>query len=159
MRGYTCWVCHWNGLRCGAVLLALIFVLLTPAQAAEYRAGNLLVGDPWSRPTPPAATVGAVYFSVMNAGPTADRLMSISSPIARTVEIHETSMVKGIMQMRAVTSVDCPPGATVKVEPGGLHVMLIGLTGPLKAGLEFPLSLRFRDAGAVTVRVLVGDRE
>jgi periplasmic copper chaperone A len=130
-----------------------------PVPAAEYRAGDLVVAQPWSRPTPPVATVGAVYFSLTNVGRKADRLMSISSPIASNVEIHESRQVQGIVQMRALTALECPPGATVKSEPGGLHVMLLGLSRPLLAGMEFPLSLRFRDAGVLTVLVRVGERQ
>lgn len=60
--------------------------------------------------------------------------------------------------MRAVASIDCPPGVT-KIEPGGVHIMLLGLTAPLTAGTRFPLNLQFRDAGGLTVYVLVGGRE
>jgi periplasmic copper chaperone A len=141
----------------GAALLASLLTSAQPAPAAEYSAANLTVVGLWSRPTPPAATVGAVYFSITNAGRTADRLIGLSSPVARTVEIHESRMVQGIMQMRAVAFVECPPGTAVKIEPGGLHVMLIGLMRPLEAGMEFPLSLRFRDAGVLTVQVPVRD--
>jgi copper(I)-binding protein len=149
---------------CAAALLVLVFLVHVPARAAEsraaeYRAGNLVVTGPWSRPTPPVATVGAVYFSMANVGRTADRLIAISTPIARKVEIHEDHNVQGTVQMRAVESVECPPGVTVKAEPGGLHVMLLDLVRPLVAGMEFPLSLRFRDAGVLTVQVAVGARE
>jgi len=149
---------------CAAALLVLVFLVHVPARAAEsraaeYRAGNLVVTGPWSRPTPPVATVGAVYFSMANVGRTADRLIAISTPIARKVEIHEDHNVRGTVQMRAVESVECPPGVTVKAEPGGLHVMLLDLVRPLVAGMEFPLSLRFRDAGVLTVQVAVGARE
>jgi periplasmic copper chaperone A len=78
--------------------------------------------------------------------------------IAGKVEIHESRNVEGAMQMRAVTYVECPPGTTVKIEPGGLHVMLIGLTRPLIAGTVFTLTLQFRDAGALTLRVPVEAR-
>jgi copper(I)-binding protein len=130
-----------------------------PAQTVDYRAGDMVVVRPWSRPTPPVATVGVAYFSMTNVGSKADSLIAISSPIARKVEIHESRTVQGIVQMRAVSSVECPPGATLKIEPGGLHVMLLDLTRPLAAGSEFPLSLRFRNAGVVTVQVQVGARE
>jgi periplasmic copper chaperone A len=130
-----------------------------PAWSADYRAGDLIVSQPWARPTPPSATVGAVYFSVTNGGAKADRLLSISSPMARSVEIHESRSVQGMVQMRAIPSLDCPAGAAVKIEPGALHVMLLGLKGPLTPGMEFPLSLRFRDAGVVTVRVSVNAPE
>jgi periplasmic copper chaperone A len=130
-----------------------------PAQAADYRAGDMVVVRPWSRPTPPVATVGVAYFSMTNVGSKADTLITVSSPMARKVEIHENRTVQGIVQMRAVTSVECPPGATVKIEPGGLHVMLLDLNRPLAAGTEFPLSLHFRDAGVLTVQVQVGAPE
>jgi copper(I)-binding protein len=148
-----------NPLGCGAALLCALFIAQAPARAADYRAGSLVVAQPWSRPTPPAATVGVVYFSITNAGLRSDLLIDISSPVARKVEIHETHMEQGTVEMRPVTSVECPPGATVKSAPGGLHVMLIGLAHPLIAGAKFPLSLRFRDAGVLNVQVLVGARE
>jgi len=140
---------------CGAAMTFLCLAAQIPAWGADYRAGDLLVTQPWARPTPPSATVGAVYFSVTNAGRKGDRLMSISSPMARSVEIHESRTVQGMVQMRAVPSVECPPGATVKIEPGALHVMLLDLKGPLTPGMKFPLSLRFRDAGVLAVQVSV----
>jgi copper(I)-binding protein len=142
---------------CGAALLALWF-FQAPAPAAEFRAGWLTVGEAWSPPTPPAATVGAAYFSITNRGHDTDRLLAIASPIARKVEIHESRTVQGTMQMRAVAWIECPPGLT-KIEPGSVHVMLLGLSVPLTAGMQFPLKLEFRDAGSLTIQVQVGARE
>ena len=135
--------------------LAVLLLLAMSARSGDYKAGDLAIADPWSRPTPPIASVGAVYFSITNAGRKADSLLAISSPIARQAEIHESKVVNGTVEMRPVESIECPPGATVRIEPGGLHVMLLGLTHPLAAGTTFPLSLRFRDAGSVTVQVAV----
>jgi periplasmic copper chaperone A len=144
---------------CSAALVIAGLIAAAPLQGAEYRAGDLKVAQPWSRPTPPAAGVGAVYFSITNSGRKADRLTAISSPIADRVEIHESRSAQGMVQMRAVAFVDCPAGATVKSEPGGIHVMLLGLTRPLTEGMEFPLSLHFRDSGILTVQVRVGVQE
>ncbi len=113
------------------------------------------MGEVHSTPTPPVASVGAVYLWVTNHGLQADRLIAVESPIAATVEIHRTTLEKGTMQMRQVTFLDCPPGVTVKIEPGTLHVMLIGLKHPLVAGSTFPLSLKFRDAGMLAAQVSV----
>jgi copper(I)-binding protein len=135
----------------------LLLLANVSARSVDYKTGDLAVTDPWSRPTPPVASVGAVYFSITNGSHKADRLLSISTPIARQVELHETRSVQGTMQMRPVEALECPPGLT-KIEPGGLHVMLLGLTHPLTAGTEFPLTLRFRDAGSLTVQVVVADR-
>jgi periplasmic copper chaperone A len=145
---------HW------ALLVPIAWLIAqAPVHAADYRAGNLIVAQPWSAPTPPVASVGAVYFSVTNSGAKADLLLSVDTPIARNVEIHESREVQGSVRMREVASVECPPGVTVKIAPGGLHVMLLGLTRPLTAGMTFPASLHFRDAGVMTVQVLVTARE
>ena len=140
-------------------MLVLWFIAQAPALPADDRVGDLLVTQAWSPPTAPAVTVGAVYFSMTNAGRKADRLIALSSPIARQVQMHESRTVQGVVQMRPVTSVECLPGVTVKSEPGGLHVMLLDLNRPLAAGMKFPLVLRFRDAGPVTIQVPVGARE
>jgi periplasmic copper chaperone A len=140
-----------NHLLCGAALLGLAVL----ARAADFRSGDLLVSQPWARPTPPTATVGAVYFAITNLGKKADRLLAISTPLADKVEMHDSRTVQGVLEMRAVDFVECPPGATVKAQPGGLHVMLQGLKQPLAAHAQFPLTLRFRDAAALTVQVQV----
>ncbi|MEP6884529.1 MAG: copper chaperone PCu(A)C [Gammaproteobacteria bacterium] len=144
---------------CTAALLTAWLVAQPAAEAADFRAGNLVVSRPWSSPTPPVATVGAVYFSISNTGSKTDRLTALSSPAARRVEIHENRRAQGMMRMRALDFVDCPPGSTVKIEPGGMHIMLVGLTAPLTPGMEFPLSLTFRDSGILKIMVTVSVRE
>jgi periplasmic copper chaperone A len=125
------------------------------AQTAETRIGNLIVTEARARATPPGISVGAVYFSIRNTGSTADRLLSVSTPVASKVELHESRMLNGVMEMREVASVECPPGATVKASPGGLHVMLLDLAGPLEAGTLLSVSLHFRDAGVLTLKAPV----
>jgi copper(I)-binding protein len=124
------------------------------AKTAESRIGNLIV-EVRARATPPGISVGAIYFSIKNTGSAADRLVSVSTPVAGKVELHETHLVNGVMQMREVTSVECPAGATVKATPGGLHVMLLGLAAPLAAGTQINVSLQFRDAGVLMLKVPV----
>jgi copper(I)-binding protein len=125
------------------------------AQAADAHIGNLIVTEARARATPPGIPVGAIYFSIRNTGGTADRLLSVSTPVAAKVQLHESRMVNGVMEMREVTSVECPPGATVKATPGGLHVMLLGLAAPLAAGSDLTVSLHFRDAGVLTLKAPV----
>jgi periplasmic copper chaperone A len=124
------------------------------AKAAESHIGSLIV-EVHARATPPGISVGAIYFSIKNTGSTADRLLSVSTPAAARVEIHESRQSQGMMQMREVSSVDCPPGATVTAAPGGLHVMLLGLAAPLAAGSDLEVSLHFRDAGVLTLKAPV----
>ena len=60
-----------------------------------------------------------------------------------------------IMRMRPVPGIDVAPGKPVELKPGGLHIMLVGLTRPLQAGESFPLTLTFQNAAPVTVIVKV----
>jgi periplasmic copper chaperone A len=121
----------------------------------RFQAGPIEVGDVRSAPTPPVASVGSVYLWITNHGSKADRLIAVESPAAASVEIHLSSLKQGVMQMREVEILECPAGATVKVEPGALHIMLLGLKQPLVAASTFPLSLKFRDAGMLVVQVSV----
>jgi periplasmic copper chaperone A len=144
----------------GCAALLCLWLVVQPqavlrAQAAESRVGNLIITEMRARPTPPGTSVGAVYFSITNAGSKADRLLSVRTPVASRVELHESRNMRGVVEMREVTSVECPPGATVRATPGGLHVMLLGLGAPLAAGTEFNVSLQFRDAGGITLKVPV----
>lgn len=129
------------------------------AHGADFRLGNLLIVRPWSRPTPPTIALGAVYFEVTNRGSRADALLAASTPVAASAEIHESRTVGGMMEMRQLAVLNCPPHATVKIEPGGVHVMLLGLRAPLAPGTDFPLTLRFASAGELTVQVHVSARD
>jgi copper(I)-binding protein len=135
-----------------------LFAAQADAQAMRFQAGPIEVGDVRSAPTPPVASVGAVYLLITNHGSKPDTLVSVDSPVAASVEIHRSTLQQGIMQMRQITSLECPPGVT-KIEPGALHIMLLGLKQPLAAGSTFPLSLKFRDAGMLVVQVSVKAHE
>jgi periplasmic copper chaperone A len=137
--------------------LAAMAALSLPLQAqdTEARIGRLSVSDAHARATPPGATVGAIYFTIKNSGATVDALESVSTPAARNVQLHVTALVNGVMQMREVKTVECPAGATVKAESGGLHVMLIGLTAPLTLGTTLDVSLKFHAAGVLALKVPV----
>jgi copper(I)-binding protein len=138
-----------------AAQLMIGFALVTAGQAAEVRFRTFIVNKVWSRPTPPTATVGVVYFSITNMGHNTDSLIGVTTSIAAKVELHESRNVQGVVEMRPVAAVEFPPSTIVKSEPGGLHMMLIGLTHPLIAGTSFPLSLEFRDAGVMNLQVPV----
>ena len=128
-------------------------LLISSAGAHEFKAGSITVEHPWARPA--AAGNSAAYFALENEG-AADRLVRVSSDVAGSVEMHSTTIdAQGVGRMVPVQAVDVPPGTEAKFAPGGLHVMLIGLTKPLAEGQEFPLTLTFEKAGAVTVEVAV----
>ena len=131
----------------------LFAVALTAAAAQQYELGSLLIEHPWSRPTAPGMPMGVAYLSITNRGQSADTLVGASSPVAEKVEMHETSIVDGMARMRPLSAIAIPPGATVKVQPGGIHFMLVGLKTPLERGTTAPLVLEFRNAGRVTIQL------
>lgn len=122
----------------------------------EVKVGQLHVVDPWARPaTPPRA--GAAYLVVGDDGTAGDRLTAARTEVAGRVELHTHVNDNGIMRMRPVEggAMVVPPGGHLEMAPGGLHLMLMDLKRPLKAGETFPLTLVFEKSGEVTVPVSV----
>lgn len=135
-----------------AFVVALAVGLATPVLAQETRAGDLVITQPWSRATPGGAKVAGAYLIVENKGAAADRLVGGSADIAGRVEIHEMAMDGGVMKMRALEKgLAIDPGKTVKLAPGGYHVMLMDLKGSLKQGDKVPVTLQFEKAGKVNL--------
>jgi copper(I)-binding protein len=137
-----------------ALLLALCLAG-TPALAQSPVAGSLTVEQPWARPTARSAPNGAVYLTIANAGPAADRLVQAHAEVSAKTELHTHLNEGGVMRMRPVTAIDIPAGGKAELKPGGLHVMLLGLKAPLAAGTRFPLTLTFETSAPVTVTVTV----
>ena len=124
--------------------------------APGVRASDIMVSQAFARASAtPAAKAGSAYLTLANHGSNADRLIRITAAAAQTAGLHETVTENGVMMMRAVDSVELPPGAVIEFKPGGLHVMLSGLTSPLKQGETLSLTLRFETAGEVKVTVPV----
>jgi periplasmic copper chaperone A len=140
---------------CSAAVLALVSA--APLRAEEVKAGNLVITQAWSRATPGGAKIGGGYLTIANQGSTPDRLIGGSAEIAANVQIHEMSMKNGVMTMRPLEQgLVIEPGKTVKLSPGGLHLMLLDLTAPLKQGERVPVTLEFEKAGKVSVVFDVG---
>jgi copper(I)-binding protein len=142
--------------RCS--LLALLYALLpTLSQAQSYRLGALEIDSPWARATPATAKAGGGYLTIKNTGTTPDRLISARSQAADKAEVHQMKMEGNVMRMREISGgLEIPPGATVTLAPGGLHLMMMGLKAPLKEGEKVPLTLVFEKAGSLDVELAVG---
>ncbi len=139
---------------------AIALLAAHAADAHEYRKGDLTIVHPWARPTAEGAAAAAVYLVIKNAGPDADKLVSVASPAATKTELHETRDENGVMKMRAVEGgIEIAPGASQALKPGGYHIMLIGLKKRLQEGEMIPLTLTLAKAGAVDVEVKVEKRE
>lgn len=138
-------------IRTGLLLAALSFSAL--AQAAEVRVENA-----WVRPAVPGQKVVGAFMKL-----TADADMTLikaASPAARVVELHFMRMAEGMMEMRELEKIDLPRGTSVSLEPGGMHIMLIGLKAPIKAGDKVPLTLTVKNAkgGKQTLAVILEAR-
>jgi hypothetical protein len=118
--------------------------LTTTLMMSSAFAGGLDVSDAWARASAGAAQAGGAFLTVHNPNHHAHTLLSAASPVAKKVELHTHTMEGGMMKMRQVEGgIAIPAGETVKLQPGGYHVMLMGLHAPLKAGTTFPVTLTF----------------
>jgi copper(I)-binding protein len=115
-------------------------------------AAEITVTDPWARATILANRPGAAYLTLESD--TNDRLMAIETPAADHVMIHRIETDdSGVSRMVHLETLDLPPGKPVTLAPGGMHLMLMGLAGKLEEGGTFPLTLRFEEAGEMTVEM------
>lgn len=171
---------HARGHRRWAVLLgagALVGALggcgsdddTATAAAASGSSATIEATEVWARESPMMTDAGAVYLTLNNPGTQSDRLVeaAVDGDVAENVELHETSAEggtgetgttdggMGMVEMRPVEAIDIPPEGTVSLEPGGYHIMLLGLAGPLSAGDSFEVTLSFERAPdlAVTAEV------
>ena len=132
---------------------ALSFSLAFAAAAAHAQAA---VDGAFARATVGKQANGAAYLQLSAKGD--DALLSASTPTAASVEIHTMSMDGDVMKMRSLDKLDIKAGEKLVMQPGtGVHLMLMGLKKPLKAGDSFPLTLNFRKAGKVRIEVKVKD--
>lgn len=137
-----------------AIALTLAAIL---ASAPGVLANDVMVIGAFARASAtPAATSAVVYVTLVNHGAATDRLMAISTPVAAMADVHQSKSADGVMSMDAVPALDLPPGETVAMKPGGLHIMLMGLKAPLKRGATLTLELSFEKAGRIMVRVPIG---
>lgn len=105
------------------------------------------VKEPWVRSTVAQQMATGAFFSISSAG--GGKLLSVSSPAAGVVEIHEMKMDGSTMKMRAVTALDLPAGKAVELKPGGYHVMLMDLKQALIKDSKVPLTLVFKNTKGI----------
>ena len=134
-----------------------IFTALANAVAAhEYKPGGLQIDHPWMRAPAASATMTAAYLTISNTGRETDRLIGGSVSIAASFELHESTVSDGISRMRRVEGgVAVMSGKSVRLEPGGLHIMLTGLTRVPAKGERVAGTLNFERAGPVNVEFAV----
>ncbi len=118
--------------------------------------GTLTVTDAWARPSTGLDVPSAAYLTITNGTAENDALLRVSTPAARNPEMHQTSAQdSGMMAMHPVDRIEVPAGQTVKLQPGGYHIMLVDLTAELALGSTIDLTLTFENAGDVHVTAAV----
>ena len=123
--------------------------------AAALTGGALDVEEPYARSVPPGQPNSVVFMHIVNRGDTARALVSGKTDAADVVELHTHTMEDGMMKMRRVERIEIPGKGAVSLEPGGLHVMLIGLKRNLVPGETVDLTLELDDGTALQVQAPV----
>ena len=128
-------------------------IIATCLQFNAAHAEAIVVTDGWARASIGDASNSAAYFVLTTDGEDSDRLVAATTPIAERAEIHDHLIEDGIARMRPVDAIDVLPGQSVTLEPGGLHIMLMGLTKKLEPGATLPLTLSFEKAGEMDIEL------
>ncbi len=136
------------------IVRSALLAIALHAAVAVHAQTPVKVEGAWARPTVQGQAAGGGFLKI-TGGVAADKLVSASAGVSKTVELHSMVMEGDVMRMREIATIEVPPGKTVELKPGGLHVMFIGINKPLKIGDSFPLTLRFEKAGEVKVEMKV----
>ena len=124
-------------------------------QTVELPDEGIKIQSAWARPGRQNG-VSAIYMNILNGSAETDSLMSLSSPVAGMVEVHETyEGEEGMSGMRKSDNIVFPPRSVVNYEPGGVHIMLMQLNEELKEGDEVELILNFTLAGEMSIKAPV----
>lgn len=133
------------------VAIAVTFLASAPAGADAMKHDGVKVQHAWARASAGAAKAGAAFMTLVDMGHHGDRLVAAESDLASRTELHTHIMDGGVMKMRQVDGIDVPAGAKAELQPGGFHIMFMGLKKPLVEGETLPLTLIFEKAGRVHV--------
>jgi len=136
--------------RLAVIGIVLILAVVVAACGGSSGGSGLILSDAWVRNPAIADQPGAAYLVIQNNG-AADKLLSVTSDIVQTIELHESMMSGNMMQMSPLPNIEVPANGKVELKPGGFHLMLIGLTRPLKVGDKVQLTLNFEKAGKIPV--------
>lgn len=150
MRSFRLFPAHLAAIAAYALLAA------HQSAASEFRAGDLVVKNPWSRATPAGARVAGGYFAIENRGAQSDRLIAAEVEIAGRVEIHTMTLQDGVMRMRSMNSgVEIKAGENTIFQPSGLHLMWLDLARTPKVGDVLNGRLTFEKSGTIAVQFRV----
>lgn len=142
--------------KLSAVALAALAVSAAIA-SDSVKLGSLEIEHARAVATRPGQPNGAAFIEVENKGAQADRLIAVSFPkdLVSRGELHTMKHDGGKMIMREVPGFDIPAGGKLVLQPGGNHLMLMGIQKPLAEGATIPATLKFEKAGEITLQLKV----
>ena len=136
------------------MLSAFIYLITAfPVSAEPTRLGDLIIETPWARASIGMSRPAAAYITIRNEGKTTDILTGIETTVSAKSEVHKMEMKNGVASMGPAGPVEIPANGSVKLAPGGLHIMLMKLQQPLRKDDRFSMTLIFKDAGRVDISV------
>ncbi len=118
-------------------------LVLSGIAMAQSGPNPLNFKDPWLRGSAPGQKNGAGYVTIHNTGAKPLALLSVDSDRADRIELHTVTRTDGVAKMREVEKINIPAASLVKLEPGGYHIMFIGLRAPFEPGQDVALTLNF----------------
>ncbi len=119
--------------------------------ASTTAAASVQVENAYARAVPPGQPNSASFMTLVNTSAVDHSVVSASSPVAATVELHTHTNNNGVMEMRRIDKIDVPANGRTELKPGGLHVMLIGLQQDMKVGENAQITLTFEDGSTTTI--------
>jgi len=137
-----------------AAILGILIAGSVLAAGSASKPG-ISIRDVWLREPNAAQRIGAAFLTIENSSSKDTALIEASSPDAGKVEMHRMSNAGGMMKMEQVQRIDVPAQQTVRLKPGGLHLMLFDLKRQLRSGDSITLELRFADGSRPTVKAKV----
>lgn len=123
--------------------------------ASFVHAADISISDARVRAVPPGANISAAFMNVKNNAATDLAILSAESTVAQSVELHSNSMVDGKMKMRRIDQLELAGNSEVSLQPGGLHIMLIGLKRTLAEGETIELKLNLSDNTSEVLQIPV----
>lgn len=137
------------------MLWGLAAICLSPIAQADPAADVIDVSGFYARAAPPDQPNSAAFMTLTNNSENNHALVAVKSPAAKVVELHTHTMDGGMMRMRPVEKIQIPAGGAVELQPGGLHVMLIGLDHQLMPGEDVQITLIYEDGSKATLQAPV----
>ena len=119
----------------------LLFCFALPVSAQQNASALPTISDVWVKATIPGGSVSGAYMHIKSAARV--KLIKVESPAAGLIELHESKITNGVMEMKAVDGVEIPTGKSVTLKPGGMHVMMMKIAKPIIVGDKVPLTLTF----------------